>query len=197
MRKNIGLVCSILFACTVAPAPVMGEKVQLAPQPSCAFGRPGGSITQTWMNKGGARLYWNTLVNPRQILMGGARFVDPAAVPELQLAPPPAKHSRRKVRVQRKPRPAKTTASATAPKGVGSPSLKPPAQPETKPVPPETAKPAQPTAKPAPKPTTDARSPAPQAVVSDKTKSKQQNSLRDILLPTGEAPVSIPLPPVR
>ena len=36
-------------------------------------------------------MYQNTLVAPRQIALEGARFVDPAAVPELALTPPAAK----------------------------------------------------------------------------------------------------------
>lgn len=47
----------------------------------------GPNLTEAWMRNGGARLYWNTLTQPRQIRMAGAAFADPAAVPELMSSP--------------------------------------------------------------------------------------------------------------
>ena len=47
----------------------------------------GPNLTESWMRTGGARLYWNTLTQPRQIRMVGAAFADPAAVPELMSSP--------------------------------------------------------------------------------------------------------------
>ncbi|OXS29091.1 MAG: hypothetical protein BCS36_01315 [Desulfovibrio sp. MES5] len=47
----------------------------------------GPNLTEAWMRTGGARLYWNTLTQPRQIRMVGAAFADPAAVPELMSSP--------------------------------------------------------------------------------------------------------------
>ena len=47
----------------------------------------GPNLTEAWMRTGGARLYWNTLTQPRQIRMMGAAFADPAAVPELMPSP--------------------------------------------------------------------------------------------------------------
>ena len=47
----------------------------------------GANLNEAWMRNGGARLYWNTLTQPRQIRMVGAGFADPAAVPELMASP--------------------------------------------------------------------------------------------------------------
>ncbi|MFT4300858.1 MAG: hypothetical protein QM579_03810 [Desulfovibrio sp.] len=47
----------------------------------------GANLNEAWMRNGGARLYWNTLTQPRQIRMAGAAFADPAAVPELMSSP--------------------------------------------------------------------------------------------------------------
>lgn len=47
----------------------------------------GANLNEAWMRNGGARLYWNTLTQPRQIRMVGAAFADPAAVPELMASP--------------------------------------------------------------------------------------------------------------
>lgn len=47
----------------------------------------GPNLTEAWTRTGGARLYWNTLTQPRQIRMVGAAFADPAAVPELMSSP--------------------------------------------------------------------------------------------------------------
>ena len=47
----------------------------------------GANLNEAWVRHGGARLYWNTLMQPRQLRMAGASFVDPAAVPELMPSP--------------------------------------------------------------------------------------------------------------
>ena len=47
----------------------------------------GPNLTEAWTRTGGARLYRNTLTQPRQIRMVGAAFADPAAVPELMSSP--------------------------------------------------------------------------------------------------------------
>lgn len=86
------------------------------------------NITDVWLHNGGGRLYQNTLVAPRQIALEGARFVDPAAVPELTLTPPVDKKA--PVRSTRKAKTAKSASSGAAshaptaaPKGVGKTSL--------------------------------------------------------------------------
>ena len=89
------------------------------------------NLTRIWTDKGGARLYWNTLVDPLQIRMAGARFDDPAAVPELRLTPPEIKPVPRRYRNGHKKVQARKAAPATvprvaAPKGVGSAALMPP-----------------------------------------------------------------------
>jgi hypothetical protein len=101
------------------------------------------SLNGEWMRNGGARLYWNTLMYPRQIRMGGARFVDPAAMPEL-LAPAKSAKKQRvtsgsKARASSKApaaapaqasaKPANSTAKLTPPQAPAAPVLPLPAQP--------------------------------------------------------------------
>ena len=47
----------------------------------------GPNLNAAWLRHGGARLYWNTLMQPQQLRMVGAGFADPAAVPELMPSP--------------------------------------------------------------------------------------------------------------
>lgn len=75
-----------------------GVSPAIAAESSLPQTLPNGSsnLTEIWMRSGGARLYWNTLTQPRQIRMVGAAFADPAAVPELMPSPqgqPEAKSS--------------------------------------------------------------------------------------------------------
>lgn len=57
---------------------------------------PNGAINldEAWIQKGGARLYWNTIIIPRQLKMGGASWVDPALVPLLIQEPAEKKYKR-------------------------------------------------------------------------------------------------------
>ena len=65
-------------------SPAVGAPVAPLPPHLPALLPSGGvNLDEAWIQDGGARLYWNTLVIPRQLRMGGASFVDPAAVPEL------------------------------------------------------------------------------------------------------------------
>lgn len=80
---------SAAFLCLSAvPAPFDVFSAQAA-ESSLPQTMPDGgpNLTEAWMRNGGARLYWNTLTQPRQIRMEGAAFADPATVPELMPGP--------------------------------------------------------------------------------------------------------------
>ena len=86
------------------------------------------NINDVWLHNGGGRLYQNTLVAPRQIALEGARFVDPASVPELALTPPvdkkaPVRSTRKAKTAKAAPAGAASNAPTAAPKGVGKTSL--------------------------------------------------------------------------
>lgn len=111
---------------------------------------PNGAINldEVWIQDGGARLYWNTVIIPTQLKMGGATWIDPALVPQLfpQKYTPP----RRRYRSAAKSRAAKVK----IPAGATSTSLTPPAIPlpvtpvveekQQQDIPPLTASSAQP-----------------------------------------------------
>lgn len=84
---------------------------------------PDGAVNldAAWIQDGGARLYWNTLLIPRQLKMAGATWVDPALTPQL-LAPPAKTAPRTRWKPRRKAAP-KPVVTATAPKGAGSTAL--------------------------------------------------------------------------
>ncbi|WP_165174566.1 hypothetical protein [Desulfovibrio sp. ZJ369] len=89
----------------------------------------GANLDQAWIQDGGARLYWNTLVIPRQLRMGGASFVDPASVP--QLLPPGSVKAVQPVPVRRRrpvsrPKVSRSTQTVAAPANAGRTSLTPP-----------------------------------------------------------------------
>lgn len=112
-----------LFAGPVPP--VSAVEAHDLPPARTAAGQT--NLTHIWTEKGGARLYWNTLVDPRQVRMAGARFDDPAAVPELRLAPPSVTPAPRRYRSLRKKVQARKAAPVVAaPKGVGAAALVPP-----------------------------------------------------------------------
>ncbi len=88
----------------------------------------GVNLDEAWVRDGGARLYWNTLVIPRQIRMGGARFADPAAVPQLlpqdeKRARPARRYSRGRVVA---PAEKQKNLPRTPPAGAASTALRPP-----------------------------------------------------------------------
>lgn len=81
---------------------------------------------QDWKDYGGARLYWLSVAQPRQIRMGGLPFVDPASHPQLiDGGKAPARRSATRRRSARQ----KTSAVRTqkAPKDAASTSLRKPA----------------------------------------------------------------------
>ncbi|MGE9984346.1 hypothetical protein [Desulfovibrio sp. SGI.169] len=111
-------------------APVAGAPAAPLPPRLPALTPSGGvNLDEAWIQNGGARLYWNTLVIPRQIRMGGARFADPAAVPEL--LPSDGQKAVRPARRRSRPKPAvpaatQKSAQRTPPAGVASTALRPP-----------------------------------------------------------------------
>lgn len=127
MRKSVGMLLLAFLACSLCRAPVAAavEAVPLPPQVPAHTPSGATNLTDVWLHSGGGRLYWNTLVTPRQIALEGARFVDPAAVPELAMTPQadkktPVRQVKRKVKVSKA---APQSATSPAPKGVGKTSL--------------------------------------------------------------------------
>ena len=127
MRKSVGMLLLAFLAFPLCRVPVAAavEVVPLPPQVPAHTASGATNLTEVWLHSGGGRLYWNTLVTPRQIALEGARFVDPAAVPELAMTPQadkktPARQAKRKVKVSKA---APQSATSPAPKGVGKTSL--------------------------------------------------------------------------
>lgn len=115
----LGLAC--LLGLTALPSPVEAADLSQTSTPIDINHR-----LQDWKDYGGARLYWLSVAQPRQIRMGGVPFVDPASHPLLN-APEKTPPRRSKRRASRKA----TTAPAvqTAPKDAASPALRPPTKP--------------------------------------------------------------------
>lgn len=80
---------------------------------------PNGAVNldEAWIQDGGARYYWNTIIVPRQLKMGGAYWIDPALVPRLTTQPQQKKVARRYTRTAPRSRvvtPAPVNASSRA-----------------------------------------------------------------------------------
>ena len=134
MSKSVMLPLLAVLAVSVSPvyAAKASEVESLPPQIPARTASGATNITDVWLHNGGGRLYQNTLVAPRQIALEGARFVDPAAVPELALTPPvdkkaPVRHARKAKTSKAAPAAAAGTAPTAPPKGVGKTSLTSPA----------------------------------------------------------------------
>lgn len=149
----------ILIACLLAPCivyaaepistqpaydPIPGElgagneRLTVPLPPSFPTYLPNGAINldEAWIQDGGARLYWNMVVVPRQLKMGGAYWVDPALVPVL-IQQSPQKAARRSYVRRARPKAVKV---AKAPARASSTSLRSPAIPlPVDPVPAKTA----------------------------------------------------------
>lgn len=84
---------------------------------------PNGAVNldYDWIEDGGARDYWNFVIVPRQLRMDGARWVDPALVPDLFA---PKKKPARRRYYRRKP-----AHVAKAPANASSTALKSPTIP--------------------------------------------------------------------
>lgn len=88
---------------------------------------PNGAINldEVWTQDGGARLYWNDVIIPRELKMAGNAWIDPALVP--QLIPEkqtPVRRAWRRSRAR-----ASTVKKVKVPPNVASTSLKSPAIP--------------------------------------------------------------------
>lgn len=132
MCKSAGVFLLALWAfsaCPISVAAAVGD----TPPPQVPSHTPSGAnnLTDVWLHNGGGRLYWNTLVTPRQVALEGARFNDPAAVPELVLNPPadkkpPVSHTSRKPKSSQSSKAAAQAAPSPAPKGAGKTRLQAP-----------------------------------------------------------------------
>lgn len=130
MYKSVILPLLAAVAVSVCPLSVVsaagGDPVP--PQVPARTASGATNINDVWLHNGGGRLYQNTLVAPRQIALEGARFVDPAAVPELALTPPvdkkaPVRHARKTKSAKAAPAEAANNVPTAPPKGVGKTSL--------------------------------------------------------------------------
>lgn len=101
--------------------PTRQNPVQLPPQLPAYLPNGAVNLDEAWIQDGGARLYWNTLLIPRQLKMAGATWVDPALVPPL-FAPPQQKQPRKRWRAPRKAT-ARPVTTVKVPEGVGSTAL--------------------------------------------------------------------------
>lgn len=131
-------------------APSRQNVVPLPPQLPEYLPDGAANLDAAWIQDGGARLYWNTLLVPRQLKMAGATWVDPALTPQL-LAPPAKTAPRKRWKARRKAAPTPVV-TVKAPEGAGSTALIcVPAAPGLLPLPfPTTAKAATPVAPAAP-----------------------------------------------
>ncbi|MBO4334498.1 MAG: hypothetical protein J5846_01510 [Desulfovibrio sp.] len=73
----------LLCLCLLAwPVTALADPEEQVPQ----WTRDGQlNLTHEWIEHGGARLYWNSLLTPRQVRLVGMRFKDPADRPFLLL----------------------------------------------------------------------------------------------------------------
>ena len=126
------IILPLIAALAVSLCPFSAVKAAevnpLPPQVPARTASGATNITDVWLHNGGGRLYQNTLVAPRQIALEGARFVDPASVPELALTPPvdkkaPVRSTRKAKAAKSAPAGATSHAPSAAPKGVGKTSL--------------------------------------------------------------------------
>ena len=92
---------------------------------------PNGAVNldYVWTQDGGARLYWNDVIIPKELKMAGASWIDPALVP--QLVPDSKSRAVRRYysKAYRRPARKRTVAKAKVPPRVASTSLKSPAIP--------------------------------------------------------------------
>lgn len=92
------------------------ERLTVPLPPSFPAYLPNGAVNldEAWIQDGGARLYWNMIVVPRQLKMNGAYWVDPALVPQLVIQPQkqPVRRYARKVAVKTSKAPANAASTA-------------------------------------------------------------------------------------
>ena len=86
------------------------------------------NLTWHWIEGGGARLYQNTIVTPRQVRLAGARWVDPASVPPLCLSNDqgdPCQRKQRRTQRRHRPRAAQPVTSQAKPDSAKPAQAKP------------------------------------------------------------------------
>ena len=103
--------------------PTRQNPVQLPPQLPAYLPNGAVNLDEAWIQDGGARLYWNTLLIPRQLKMAGATWIDPALVPPLFAPPKQPAQPRKRWRAQRKAAPRQPVTTVKVPEGVGSTAL--------------------------------------------------------------------------
>lgn len=125
----------MIFCCFVASAAFAAEPMSTQPHinpvpgefgtgneqytvplpPSFPQYLPNGAVNldEAWIQDGGARYYWNLVIVPRQLKMGGNYWVDPALVPQLTVQPQ-KKSAAPRYRVVRRPRAKAVSAPADA-----------------------------------------------------------------------------------
>ncbi|MBB5144526.1 hypothetical protein [Desulfovibrio intestinalis] len=86
LRRTVLSAAVLCLSAVSGPFDVLPAQAAESSQPQ-TLPDGGANLNEAWMRNGGARLYWNTLTQPRQLRMAGAAFADPAAVPELMSSP--------------------------------------------------------------------------------------------------------------
>ncbi len=86
LRRTVLSAAVLCLSAVPGPFDVLPAQAAESSQPQ-TLPDGGANLNEAWMRNGGARLYWNTLTQPRQMRMAGAAFADPAAVPELMSSP--------------------------------------------------------------------------------------------------------------
>lgn len=121
--------CLLLFAAlavtSFANARAEGGGADQVP-PTMPNGAP--NLTWHWIEGGGARLYQNTILTPRQVRLMGARWVDPASVPPLCLSndqADPCQRKQRRTHRRHRPRAAQPVTSQVKPDNAKPAQVKP------------------------------------------------------------------------
>lgn len=166
---KIGMYCAMFAFVALASAPAMaqapysnqpmydpnipvefgaGTNRQLVPlPPHLPAYLPNGAINldEVWTQDGGARLYWNTVIIPKELKMAGAYWIDPALVPNLVTQQQPGRVRRRyrtaKIRRPRVKIPANASSTSLTPPAIPLPvtPMSEERQAQTQSIPPLTA----------------------------------------------------------
>ena len=142
MRSYFLCIAMLAMGFGLGPSATAAADPPSRPQAPPTTANGGSNLTHHWIEDGGARMYWNTLNDPRQIRMSGARFSDPASVPPLTFDNSCCDDRRKgtgRGKAGRKAAPAKKASAAKpavaqqAPAGVGANKLGKPQKPATTP----------------------------------------------------------------
>lgn len=117
-----------------------GEHFTVPLPPHLPMYLPNGAINldAVWTQDGGARLYWNNVIIPKELKMAGNYWIDPALVPQLipEKQAPVRRYWRKARRVKTKKVNIPPNVSSTALKAPAIPLPMTPVEEETKAVPP-------------------------------------------------------------